>query len=138
MLRPNRLRMKCRREPSRDGSAVPRRGLHGSSAGGSFAGAWRGVDVLTALDADMIEIDDAEHLAFSTSEDRVLLTCNIGDFCQLHHEWLTLGRPHSGIVCMPQQGLSIGPRLRRLLRLLSAVSADEMRNRLEFLSNWPE
>ena len=98
----------------------------------------RGVDVLTALEAGMIERDDAEHLAFSTSQDRVLLTCNTGDFCQLHQEWLSSGRPHAGIVCIPQQGLSIGPRLRHLLRLLSMVSADEMRNRLEFLSNWSE
>ena len=98
----------------------------------------RGVDVFTALEVGMIERDDAEHLAFSTSQDRVLLTCNTGDFCQLHQEWLSLERPHAGIVCMPQQGLSIGPRLRRILRLLSMVSADEMQNRLEFLSNWSE
>ena len=98
----------------------------------------RGVDVLTALEAGMIEIADAEHLAYSTSENRVLLTCNIGDFCQLHQQWLSSGRPHAGIVCMPQQSLSIGSRLRRLLRLLSTLSVDEMRNRLEFLSNWSE
>ena len=98
----------------------------------------RGVDVLTALEADMIERNDADHLTHSTSVDRVLLTCNIGDFCRLHHEWLSSGRPHAGIVCMPQQGLSIGPRLRCLLRLLAAVSAEEMWSRLAFLSNWSE
>src|SRR5712691_3543909 len=81
----------------------------------------RGVDVLTALEADMIERDDADHLEFSTAENRVLLTCNTGDFCRLHHEWLSSGRLHAGIVCMPQHGLSIGPRLRRLLRLFSTV-----------------
>ncbi len=97
-----------------------------------------GLDVQTALEASLIEIDDAEFLAYSTSAGRVLLTCNIGDFCQLHQEWLSLERPHSGIACMPQQSLSIGPRLRRLLRLLSTVSAEEMRNRLELLSNWSE
>ena len=98
----------------------------------------RGVDVLTALEADMIERADANHLDFSTAENRVLLTCNTGDFCQLHQEWLSVERPHAGIVCMPQHGLSVGPRLRRLLRLFSSVSADDMRNRLEFLSNWSE
>ncbi len=36
----------------------------------------RGVDVQTALEARMIEIDDADHLAYSTSQDRVLLTKN--------------------------------------------------------------
>lgn len=86
----------------------------------------------------MIEIADADHLAYSSSVGRVLLTCNTGDFCQLHQEWLSLGRSHSGIICMPQQVLSIGPRLRRLLRLLTTLSAEQMKNRLEFLSNWPE
>lgn len=98
----------------------------------------RGVDVRSALEAGMIEIADVDHLAYSTSLGRVLLTCNIGDFCQLHQEWLSSGRSHAGIVCMPQQALSIGPRLRRLLRLLTTLSTDQMWNRLEFLSNWPE
>lgn len=98
----------------------------------------RGVDVQTALEAGTIEIADADHLAYAASLGRVLLTCNIGDFCQLHQEWLSSSRPHAGIVCMPQQGLSIGPRLRRLLRLLTTLKSEQMRDRLEFLSNWPE
>ncbi|MEI8016797.1 MAG: DUF5615 family PIN-like protein [Schlesneria sp.] len=98
----------------------------------------RGVDVLTALEADMIERDDAEHLAFATSSKRVLLTCNTGDFCQLHQDWLTAEEVHSGIVCMQQQAQSTGPRLRRLLRLFSTIGAEEMQNRLEFLNNWSE
>lgn len=98
----------------------------------------RGVDVQTALEASMIEIDDADHLAYSTSVGRVLLTCNTGDFCKLHQEWQSSGRSHSGIVCTPQQGLSIGPRLRRLLRLLTTLKSEQMKNRLEFLSNWLE
>jgi hypothetical protein len=65
----------------------------------------RGIDVLTALDADMFERDDTAHLSFSTLNDRVLLTCNTGDFCRIHKELLTDGRQHGGIVCICQQTL---------------------------------
>jgi hypothetical protein len=98
----------------------------------------RGVDVLTALEAEMIERDDAAHLAFATMNERVLLTCNTGDFCRLHQDCLNSERTHFGIVCMQQQVHSTGPRLRRLLRLFSTIGAEEMRNRLEFLNNWSE
>jgi hypothetical protein len=98
----------------------------------------RGVDVLTAVEADMVERDDVEHLAFATLNERVLLTCNTGDFCQLHQDWLNAERAHSGIVCMQQQGLPTGPRLRRPLRLFSTFGMEEMRSRLEFLNNWSE
>jgi hypothetical protein len=40
----------------------------------------RGVDVITALDADMIERKDAEHLDYATQQGRVLCTFNAGDF----------------------------------------------------------
>ncbi len=40
----------------------------------------RGVDVITALDAEMIERNDAEHLDYATQQGRVLCTFNVGDF----------------------------------------------------------
>jgi hypothetical protein len=97
----------------------------------------RGVDVLTAFEAGMIERNDADHLDFSTQQQRVLLTCNVGDFCRLHAEFVASQQAHAGIICMQQQTASIGDTLRRLLRLLNTVTSDEMNNRLEFLTNWP-
>ena len=32
--------------------------------------------------------------------------------------------------------LSVGEQMRRLLRLIAARTAEDMRNRIEFLSNW--
>jgi hypothetical protein len=32
--------------------------------------------------------------------------------------------------------LSVGEQMRRLLRLISSLTAEEMRNRIEFLSAW--
>jgi hypothetical protein len=97
----------------------------------------RAVDVLTALAAGMIERDDVDHLLYSTQERRILLTCNVGDFCRLHSEFLDAQRTHAGVICMKQQSASIGDTQRRLLRLLSELTPDEMTNRLEFLANWP-
>ena len=97
----------------------------------------RGVDVLTAFEAGMIEYDDVDHLVHATLLQRVLLTCNVGDFCRLHAEFADSQRPHTGIICMRQQTASIGDIVRRLLRLLNTLSTEEMANRLEFLSNWP-
>jgi hypothetical protein len=58
----------------------------------------RNVDVVTALEAGMINRADDDHLAFAAREGRVLLSYNTGDFCRLHSEWLELHRSHAGIV----------------------------------------
>jgi len=44
----------------------------------------RGIDVLTALEAGMIERSDEEHLDFATREGRILYSFNIKDFYRLH------------------------------------------------------
>jgi hypothetical protein len=66
----------------------------------------------------------------------VLVTSNIDDFYDLHSKLLMQHQSHSGIVAIQQQNLSVGERMRRLVRLWSAVSAEDMVNRVEFLSHW--
>ena len=46
----------------------------------------RGIDVLTAQEAGMIERSDPDHLAFAAGAGRVLCTFNVGDFWRLHSE----------------------------------------------------
>lgn len=58
----------------------------------------RGVDVITALDAGMIEREDAEHLDYATEQGRVLCTFNVGDFYGLHSDYVAQGKPHAGII----------------------------------------
>ena len=43
---------------------------------------------------------------------------------------------HQGIILTQQQKYGIGEQMRRILRLIGALSAEEMENRLEFLSVW--
>jgi len=40
---------------------------------------------------------------------------------------------HGGIIVIPRQRYSVGEKIRRLCALIDSVSAEEMRNRLEFL-----
>lgn len=94
----------------------------------------RQVDVLTANEADQTGVSDADQLAFATSQDRTIFTFNRGDFVELHTKYLRKGQFHPGIIVSNQ--LEIGTIIRRLLRLLDARSSEDMRNWLEFLSNW--
>jgi len=96
----------------------------------------RGVDVITALGAGMIEREDADHLDYATQQGRVLCTFNVRDFYRLHSEYVAQGKPHAGIILMRQQYYSIGEQMRRVLRLMARRSADEMMNWVEFLSAW--
>jgi hypothetical protein len=86
----------------------------------------RGIDVLTVGGVARKRLEDAEQLEFATSQGRVLYTFNTSDFYQLHTEWLTQGKAHSGIAFAAQQRYAIGEQIRRLLRLMRARSAEEM------------
>jgi len=98
----------------------------------------RGVDVQTALEATMIERADEAHLAFATAQGRVLCSFNVGDFYRLHTSYMAQHTSHTGIVLARQQQYSVGEYMRRLLRLMAHLTAEEMHNRVEFLSAWSE
>jgi predicted nuclease of predicted toxin-antitoxin system len=96
----------------------------------------RGMDVITALDAEMVERRDEEHLDYATEQGRVLCSFNVADYCRLHSSYLAQGKPHAGIILMRQQHYSVGEQMRRLLGLAASKSADEMKNWIDFLSAW--
>lgn len=96
----------------------------------------RGVDVITALEAGMIERQDEEHLVYATVQGRVLYSFNVGDLYRIHTDFLGLGRSHAGIILARQQRYSVGEQMRRLLKLIAIKSAEDMRNQVEFLSAW--
>jgi Domain of unknown function (DUF5615) len=96
----------------------------------------RNVDVATALDTEMINRNDEDHLLKAASSGRALYTYNAADYCLLHHKWVTKDRAHAGIIISAQQRYFATEKLRRLMRLVSSISAEQMRNQLEFLSSW--
>ena len=75
-------------------------------------------------------------LVLAAAQGRTLYGFNVSDFYRLHTDFLKHGRSHAGIVLAKQQHYSVGEQMRRLLKLIASVSADEMKNRIEFLSAW--
>jgi hypothetical protein len=71
------------------------------------------VDVLTALDAGMIERSDEEHLEHATAQGRVLCSFNVGDFYRLHTAYMAEGKSHAGTILARQQHYSVGGQMRR-------------------------
>ena len=98
----------------------------------------RGVDVIGAWATGMRQRDDEQHLLYATAQGRTLYGFNTKDFYRLHTELLTQSREHGGIVLAKQQHYSVGEQMRRLLRLIGTKTAEQMRNQIEFLSDWGE
>lgn len=96
----------------------------------------RGVDVCVPAEVGLLEANDLEQLQWCIRNRRVLVTSNIDDFYHLHSDLLRRGHSHPGMIAIQQQSLGIGERMRRLMKLWSALKADEMVNRIEFLSRW--
>ena len=64
------------------------------------------------------------------------LAGNIPHFSRIHAEVLSQGKSHAGIILAPQQRYSTSERIRRLLRLIAAKTAEGMHDQLVFLSDW--
>jgi hypothetical protein len=96
----------------------------------------RGVDVVTALEEGMVERQDEEHLQFAAKMRRVLYSFNVADFYHLHSRYVSEDKEHAVLILTRQQQFTIGEQLRRLLRLIAKIPAEEMKNRVEFLGAW--
>ena len=93
----------------------------------------RGVDVIRAQDENLIEASDERQLQWCVENKRVLYTFNVRHFYALHAEWMSAGQEHAGMILALQQQYSIGEQMRRMLRLIHARSAEDLRCRVEFL-----
>jgi len=96
----------------------------------------RGIDLVTANDARMVQQSDEAHLSEATDQSRVLYSFNVRDFHEIHSDWTRVGRDHAGIILAQQKRYSTGEQIRRLLRLMGTLTAEAMRNRVEFLGRW--
>jgi len=93
-----------------------------------------GYDALHVLDAERGGLDDEDQLAYAAEKGRALLTYNIKHFAPLAVVWYEAGRDHAGILLSEE--LEHGELLRRVERLLAAVSAEEMKNIVRYLSDF--
>lgn len=94
----------------------------------------RGIDALTTQEARMSESSDEQQVAFAAGQQRAVLTHNKRHFILIHQAYIEKGKEHWGIIVADQN--KVGPLLRMLSKLWFTVSAEDMKNRLEFLSSW--
>ncbi|MCK4575567.1 DUF5615 family PIN-like protein [candidate division WOR-3 bacterium] len=91
----------------------------------------RGYKSLTTRDAGMLGKKDSEQLDYAISQKSVLLTHNRVDFEKLHKEYIQSGKEHYGIIIAKR--ISEHVTLKRLLKILNSVTADEIRNQLKYI-----
>jgi predicted nuclease of predicted toxin-antitoxin system len=84
----------------------------------------RQFDVVSVHELERQGLSDAEQLQLAAQEGRTLFTYNTADFVKLHLDWHQRGETHSGIILSDQ--LSLAETLRRLLKLLNQITADEI------------
>ena len=97
----------------------------------------RGVDVISVRDTRMQGRTDEQQLEYATSMDRVLYSFNVRHFMALHTRFLEEGRSHSGIILAKQERrFSVGEQLRLLLRVMTDLSAEQIRDQVVFLGAW--
>ena len=88
----------------------------------------RGIDVTTAVVADLLGAEDTQHLAFALQEGRVVVTHD-DDYLRLH----VRGVQHAGIAYGHRVKYPVGGLLRALLLLHACDTTEEMQNRVEYL-----
>lgn len=96
----------------------------------------QGIDFITVAEAGTIELRDEKHLEYAAARGLVVYSFNVKDFYKLHSDFLERGLSHAGVILCRQKAYSIGEQVRRILNLVAALSAEEMQNRVEFLSSW--
>jgi hypothetical protein len=88
----------------------------------------RGIDVLTAQEANRCSLPDSDQLAFATAQERVLVSFD-SDFLALHNA----GTLHAGIAWCPATKYRVGFLIQMLVLLHGVADRDEMKNRVEYL-----
>lgn len=95
----------------------------------------RNIDAIAVQEPQTEGLIDVEQLRLATKQRRVLYSHNIGDFYQLHTEFIASGEKHSGIALLTQN-YSVGEQVRAILEFISNKTAEEMESQLEFLSKY--
>jgi hypothetical protein len=88
----------------------------------------RGIDVTTSFEEQLIGVPDAEQLAFTLSEGRVMVTRD-RDFLRLH----AANVPHAGIVFWHSKRRSLGELIAQLEQLSQSIPAEAMAGQVQFL-----
>ncbi|HEY4689367.1 MAG TPA: DUF5615 family PIN-like protein [Anaerolineae bacterium] len=97
----------------------------------------RGYDCRSAIEDGFGAALDEVILARATELGMTLLTNNDRDFSPMAQRWTEAGRDHAGTLISEQfRNRELGEFIRRLIRFLDTVAADEMRNTVRYLSEF--
>jgi len=88
----------------------------------------RGVDTLTAKEANMRGTSDIEQLTFAASQNRVIFSLDV-DFLRLHAK----GVNHTGIVYAHQQKTNVSNMIRGIMLIYNILTPADMLNHVEYL-----
>jgi hypothetical protein len=91
----------------------------------------RGFAAATTLEAGNLGATDANQLHYAASHDRAILTHNRQHFVELAKEYSLAGQHHAGIIIAGRYPAY--EVLRRLLRILNGVTAEEIRDQIQFI-----
>ena len=94
----------------------------------------RGYDAVSALELGRYRPSDQEQWDYAISERRTILTFNIKHFKPLFEAYWNVGKGHYGVIVSDQ--IEFGELLRRVLKLLDTVAADEMINNIKYLGEF--
>ena len=61
----------------------------------------KGMDAVSAHDADMLQMSDEEQLTFAADDGRVMVTRNRNDFITLTVQFFEDLKPHNGLIIVP-------------------------------------
>jgi hypothetical protein len=89
----------------------------------------RGYAVTTAREAGQLGLEDDAQLAYASAHDLVIVSHNARHFWRWHQEFLHQGRPHGGIVLVPDTGPLSRLEL-RIAMLFDWAGTAERRSRL--------
>ena len=96
----------------------------------------KGFDARSAYEEHNDGLNDEQQLEYAAAHSRAIVTHNAKHFEPLYRKWQEAGKHHSGIIISQKVGL--GEMLKRILRLLNRVTADEMQDNLKNLAEFAE
>ena len=99
----------------------------------------RGYSAQSTLEAGNLQLPDEAQLNYATEQEMAILTYNSRDFISLAQSWYFAGWEHAGIIVSQQfDQHHFGELLRRTLRLLDTMTADEIYNQVVFLQQFKQ
>lgn len=95
-----------------------------------------GFDCLTTDEAGRRTTSDEQQLEFAAEIGRVIFTHNTGHFADLHKQWVSEGRQHSGIIVLTTQVTGVGVIQRALRSIAEQFDSESIRNEMIYLRNF--